>query len=120
MEVQNFSKFHTHAKVTEEGEEVEPWWLTGFYGQPDVSKRHESWTLLRSLKVPSDKGWLLLGDFNDILSNNEKTGSRAKPDRQLKAFRDAIEECQLHDLGFNGNFFTWCNKREMGQCISES
>ncbi|XP_042958008.1 uncharacterized protein LOC122293496 [Carya illinoinensis] len=119
VEIQTFSKFHIHAKVTEEEENVESWWLTGFYGNSDVSKRHESWNLLRTLLVPSDKGWLILGDFNEILSNAEKSGGRDKPDRQMKAFTDVIDECHLHDLGFNGTPFTWCNRREMAHCISE-
>ncbi|XP_042951290.1 uncharacterized protein LOC122285342 [Carya illinoinensis] len=119
VEIQTFSKFHIHAKVTEEEENVESWCLTGFYGNPDVSKRHESWNLLTTLLVPSDKGWLVLGDFNEILSNAEKSGGRDKPERQMKAFRDVIDECHLQDLGFNGNPFTWCNRRERAHCISE-
>ncbi|XP_042954684.1 uncharacterized protein LOC122291103 [Carya illinoinensis] len=106
-------------EVTEEDENVDPWWLTGFYGNPDVSKRHESWNLLRSLQGPSEKGWLILGDLNEIISNAEKSGGRDKPDRQMKASRDVIDECHLYDLGFNGNPFTWCNRREMDHCISE-
>ncbi|KAG2411309.1 hypothetical protein I3760_Q012500 [Carya illinoinensis] len=56
-----------------------------FYGQPEVSRRHESWSLLRSLKVHPDIGWIILGDFNEIMCNAEKSGGRAKPERQLQA-----------------------------------
>lgn len=48
-----------------------------------------------------------------------KSGGRPRSDRQLKAFRDVIEECYLHDLGFSGNPFTWCNRREARLSISE-
>ncbi|XP_042944747.1 uncharacterized protein LOC122278633 [Carya illinoinensis] len=119
VEIQSFSRFHVHAKVTEEGENSESWWLTGIYGKPDVSRRYESWDLLRSIKVPSDKRWLLMGDFNEIMSNDEKSGGRSRSESQMKAFKDVIEECHLHDLGFEGNPFTWCNRREGGQSISE-
>ncbi|XP_042950220.1 uncharacterized protein LOC122282326 [Carya illinoinensis] len=119
VEDQSFSKSHVHAKVTEEGVNGDLWWLIGFYGGLEVSRRSESWSLLRFLKIPSDIGWVLLGDFNEIMSNDENNGGRAKPDRQLKDFRDVIEECQVHDLGFIGNPFTWYNGREEGHMISE-
>ena len=30
---------------------------------------------------------------------------------QMEAFREALEGCQLEDLGFKGYPFTWNNKR---------
>lgn len=78
VDIQSYSKFLIHAKVSVTDEDMEPWWLIGLYGQPDVSKRYESCSLLRSLKVPRDKGWLLIQDCNEILSNNEKKWGKAK------------------------------------------
>lgn len=46
--------------------------LTGFYGIPDRTKRKESWNLLYSLAGMSQLPWCVIGDFNDILSEDEK------------------------------------------------
>lgn len=45
--------------------------------------------------------WTVLGDFNDIIDDSEKF-------HRMSAFRD----CQLLDLGFYGQKFTWTNKRK--------
>lgn len=30
----------------------------------------------------------------------------------MERFREAIDKCDLSDLGYSGSKFTWCNKRE--------
>ncbi|KAF5464386.1 hypothetical protein F2P56_014464 [Juglans regia] len=117
--IKNYSRSHIHATLQDNTTADDSWFFTGVYGQPDPSRRHETWNLLRSLKVPSDKGWLLMGDFNEVLSPNEKCGGRIRTDKQIQAFSEVIDDCELLDLGFKGNPFTWCNKREPAQCISE-
>ena len=41
LEIQNYSQRHITG-VARCSEEEAPWKLTGFYGQPDASKRHEA------------------------------------------------------------------------------
>ncbi|KAG2667144.1 hypothetical protein I3760_15G097700 [Carya illinoinensis] len=60
-----------------------------------------------------------MGDFNEVLSVNEKVGGRARTDRQIQEFQDLLDDCGLLDLGYIGNPFTWCNKREPQHSISE-
>ena len=40
------------------------WRFTGFYGEPDTSRRSEAWDSLRSLNHHLDIPWLCAGDFN--------------------------------------------------------
>lgn len=40
-----------------------------------------------------------MGDFNEILFLFEKKGGRIREERQMVAFRDALEDCELNDLG---------------------
>ncbi|KAA3477692.1 reverse transcriptase [Gossypium australe] len=48
-----------------------------------------------------------LTDFNEILRLHEKRGGRLRSERQMMAFRMALEDCNLFDLGFTGRWFTW-------------
>jgi hypothetical protein len=55
--------------------------------------------------------WLLARDFNVILSLGEKFGGRNFGSPPYNAFVDFVQELGLIDLGFNGNRYTWYNKR---------
>ncbi|XP_042964722.1 uncharacterized protein LOC122298944 [Carya illinoinensis] len=93
--------------------------VTGFYGDPVVMKRRACWDLLRLLRPESNCPWLCMGDFNELLSNEEKYGAAERPFSQMESFREALDECELSDLGFFGSRFTWCNKREGRAFIKE-
>lgn len=47
-----------------------------------------------------------IGDFNVILSPNEKYGGLSLGKR-CSHFGDFMEDMDLHDLGFKGSPFTW-------------
>ena len=51
--------------------------------------------------------WLVLGDFNEILYNTEKEGGVPRPQRYMQAFHDALSDCGLGDMGYEGDRFTW-------------
>ena len=48
------------------------WRLTGFYGEPETSRRREAWDQLRSLNLRLEVPWLCCGDFNEITRQDEK------------------------------------------------
>jgi hypothetical protein len=114
VDIQNFSQRHISAKVQMEAN-GNSWYLTGFYGQPDVGKRHEAWSLLRHLRLLS----LCVGDFNEIMEESEKFEGPRKPQGQMGAFCDTLRDCQLHDLGYVGAQFTWSNMRHDGEFVKE-
>ncbi|CAM8890635.1 unnamed protein product [Rhodiola kirilowii] len=86
--------------------------LTLFYGDPMVSRRKYSWTLLRRLRTISDVPWIVIGDFNEVVGDNEVEGVRSRQLWQMNNFRDALEDCGLADVGFRGFPFTFSNHRE--------
>lgn len=83
------------------------WSLNGIYGDPVWDQKERTWEALRSLQGRMDEPWLVLGDFNDILFHHEKEGGRPRTQRQLQAFSDAIMDCNLTDMGYEGDIFTW-------------
>ncbi|XP_074306422.1 uncharacterized protein LOC141641666 [Silene latifolia] len=89
-------------------EETGDWRVTGFYGWPVVADRHLSWKLLRILGSQSSLPWMCIGDYNEILFADEmKGGQRAQ--WQMNNFREAVDNCGLADISFEGYKFTWDN-----------
>jgi len=61
-----------------------------------------------------DLPWFCVGDFNEIVKLEEKMGGASRLERQMVAFREALDFCGVRDLGFVGSPFTWCNNQFNG------
>ncbi|GAU10613.1 hypothetical protein TSUD_422120, partial [Trifolium subterraneum] len=83
------------------------WRLTGFDGYPEGGRRRDSWNFLRHLSSTSQLPWCVIGDFNDILSSDEKKGRVERPDWLIQGFREAVSDAGLVDLELHGYPFTW-------------
>lgn len=79
----------------------------GFYGHLDTSMRHSSWDLLKALHTQAKILWVVFRDFNETVHPNEKLGWRDRDANQMKVFRETISGCELIDLGFVGQRYTW-------------
>jgi hypothetical protein len=77
------------------------------YGEPRWQDKYKTWDKMRELKHDSNLPWLILGDFNEIMFSHEKEGGNQRPAAFMQAFRDALMDCDLEDLGFQGEKFTW-------------
>ncbi|KAL5859559.1 hypothetical protein ACOSQ4_000855 [Xanthoceras sorbifolium] len=95
------------------------WRFTGFYGEPKQWLREQSWVLLRRLAGLDNLPWLIGGDFNEILRGDEKEGGLARMGSAMDGFREAVDSCNLLDMGFSGSKFTWCNRQFGGNVIWE-
>ena len=51
-----------------------------------------------------------MGDFNEILFSHEKQGGAPPIQASTDRFRNALIDCGLEDLGFEGDVFTWRNQ----------
>ncbi|XP_074369830.1 uncharacterized protein LOC141711313 [Apium graveolens] len=100
-------------------EQLGRWGYTGYYGFPERARRMEAWNMLRELSVASELPWCILGDFNDIVSLQEKRGGKQQPRRLMEGFWDAIMDSGLHDLGFTGDIFTWERSRGTDKWVQE-
>lgn len=110
VDVLNFSVGHVDCMVTMDDKK---WRFTGFYGNPDHSKRVHSWELMRRLSscYSDEVPWVLGGDFNEILRQHEKRGGPRRSWAQIAGFRSALNSCGLKDVK-NDADFTWYNQRQ--------
>ncbi|KAL0462204.1 UNVERIFIED_CONTAM: hypothetical protein Slati_0108000 [Sesamum latifolium] len=109
--LQSYSFHHIDATVKSDDYPVR-WRFTRFYGYPDVGNRKEGWALLRKLAQQSVRPLICAGDFNEILEQYEKQGALPRAQWQIRDFRQCLDDCGLQDMGFKGDKFTWCNRRE--------
>lgn len=105
----NYSKHHFQASV-QNGNNMK-WMITGIYGQPMI-QRVETWNLIKSLRSEDDSPWLVFGDFNKITCQGEKNGGCPRSERQMQMFKEALDHCNLRNLGWTRRKYNWCNGRD--------
>lgn len=82
--------------------EGKTWKCTGFYGASEEFMREASWNLLRSLNVSLHIPWVVIADFNEIAFSTKNLRGIPRRDRQMSRFREALDDCSLTDMGYNG------------------
>ncbi|KAK5786661.1 hypothetical protein PVK06_041299 [Gossypium arboreum] len=76
------------------------------YGNPNKIKRRSLWSDILNVLPQDHLPWLILGDFNAILSDKDKKSDRSIGKR-CNYFGNFVDSCNLQDLGFVGPSFTW-------------
>ncbi|XP_042059532.1 uncharacterized protein LOC121804048 [Salvia splendens] len=88
-----------------------PIFISAAYGKCSREGRVEMWTKLRELAARLDGcPWLVGGDFNIFVSEEERQGSMRRQGRKIREmmdFAETISDCQLLDVGADGLKFTW-------------
>ena len=93
-----------------EGPDDPPWRLTCVYGEPRVEDRHNTWSLLQSMRMQYDLPWLVVGDFNECVWDFKHFSATPRAASQMQASRDVLELCVLTYLSFVGVPYTYDNK----------
>ena len=85
-----------------------PFHISVVYGKCWREGRIPLWDKLRDLATKMEGlPWLVGGDFNIFLSEEERQGSNKNRSREMADFANAISDCQLLDLEADGARFTW-------------
>ena len=62
--------------------------------------KRKTWELIEKIRTDTRGPLIMFGDFNGILSHQEKEGGNQRPEREIAAFRHCIDSCGLSDLGY--------------------
>ena len=89
------------------------------YGNPELSKREEVWNKLRSLKLLAHPNWPCIGDFNQILNQNDKFSFHQGTIPGADSFHKMLSNLALCELAYSGQKFTWMNRREEEDFVME-
>ncbi|KAA3460259.1 reverse transcriptase [Gossypium australe] len=83
--LRSFSNWHLDVLVKKEGIQEE-WRFTGLNGSPYLRDQSLVWNLLRRLS---------------------QEGATPRDHKRMEMFREALEECNLMDIGYSGVWYTW-------------
>nr|XP_048336943.1 uncharacterized protein LOC107411956 [Ziziphus jujuba var. spinosa] len=81
------------------------------YCPAEKALRHSFWTELSEAISSGSEVWMCMGDFNDIIDQEEKIGGRKVTSKSNYFLRNFIANMGALDLGFCGTMYTWCNRR---------
>lgn len=81
------------------------------YGANDIDSRVELWNSLRRLSCDGDTPWMIQGDFNALMNDEERLGGADLDDRHRAEMRECIIEAELTEMRTTGSFYTWTNNQ---------
>lgn len=84
---------------------------TFVYGFNILVKRRPLWNELKNFGIGLSMPWLVLGDFNNVLSPNEKKGGLMVKNYETKDFVDCVASLDLIDVKSIGCFYTWMSPK---------
>ncbi|XP_058764159.1 uncharacterized protein LOC131637577 [Vicia villosa] len=75
--------------------------------------------MIRELHSISNLPWCIIGDFNDLLSQDDKRGLHTHPNWLCRGYQEVVAECDLMDVPLEGYPFTWIKSRGAAHMIEE-
>ncbi|CAL1356334.1 unnamed protein product [Linum trigynum] len=94
--------------------------LSAVYGSPAMATRRSLWEDIRRLNMQIDTPWILLGDFNALLSPEDKHGGAKFNASSSREFRRCVEDCALIDAPFTGPRFTWKGANQLQERLDRA
>jgi hypothetical protein len=111
VDLLSFSNNHIDVHISG-GPYEHVWKGTLIYGEPKACDRHLMWTKLQRIKPRSDRPWLMMGNFNEAMWQEEHFSLTRRSERLILDFREILSHCDLHDIGFTGSPWTFDNKQK--------
>lgn len=85
--------------------------LSCIYGEPSSEGREVVWERLSRWGCSRKEPWCLIGDFNEILNNGEKSGGPRRSEASFQPFADMLHCCEMSEFSSKGDRFTWGGRR---------
>lgn len=85
---------------------VQDWLLSGIYASPCNVSRSGLWSYLDNVAARFCLPWMLVGDFNELLSFSDKIGGARC---RFGGMQDWVSRNGLIDMGYQGAAYTWTN-----------
>lgn len=73
------------------------------YGESNRNQRRKTWDLLQNLARDSNLSWCVIGDLNNVASQQDKKGGAPYPSWLLEEFNEVLNDTGLVDLDLVGH-----------------
>ncbi|XP_026383937.1 uncharacterized protein LOC113279456 [Papaver somniferum] len=93
--------------------------ITCLYGALNESEKTRKWNHLNALRATYPNPWIVIGDLNFILHNDEKEGGNQVSQSELEANNMLLNINNLSSMPYIGNPFTLTNRRDGNEFILE-
>ncbi|KAL5578504.1 hypothetical protein UlMin_020203 [Ulmus minor] len=93
-----------------------PWLLSTIYGSVLSSEKRYFWNNLHKYAERFNGAWLVLGEFNRVLSRSDRHGGREETS-SLVHMVNALDSLGLMELSAQGLKYTWSNGRDGNSVI---
>ncbi|XP_026447002.1 uncharacterized protein LOC113347531 [Papaver somniferum] len=82
--------------------------VSGVHAHVKAIQRRFLWS---EMKIVSDlnKPWIILGDFNAVLTHDEKVGGKVPNRNSMLEFSDCLNQCELLQAPKTGLQYSWSN-----------
>lgn len=88
------------------------WMMTVIYASPEKQTRQQLWISLRRMGQLIEVPWVIIGDCNEVLTQDDKCGGKRVHQQGNQELGRLISKCGLIDLGYLGPQYTWTNSKE--------
>ncbi|XP_074300817.1 uncharacterized protein LOC141632141 [Silene latifolia] len=86
------------------------------YAFNGIHERAPLWEHLRKITGQVHEPWAIAGDFNCVMSVNERIRGNATA-AEMDPFRGCMEDCEVVDIAAIGSLYTWNNKQRLEERI---
>ncbi|XP_050220840.1 uncharacterized protein LOC126671160 [Mercurialis annua] len=84
---------------------------TFVYGSYVAHDRIDLWNQLNGISLNINLPWIILGDFNAVISNANRLGGNDIDVQAASEFQDWTINSNVNELPHSGNHYTWCNNQ---------
>ncbi|XP_059315805.1 uncharacterized protein LOC132066520 [Lycium ferocissimum] len=91
--------------------------LSNIFAKCSEVERLQLWDNIYSLANGMSLPWMIGGDFNVVLNEEEKIGGIPVLAQDIEDFAFCFNSCELEKIQFKGSPFTWWNGRASNNCI---
>ncbi|KAI5423833.1 hypothetical protein KIW84_030161 [Lathyrus oleraceus] len=87
---------------------------TMIYAFNQVEHRKTLWSKLESLGSNMDRPWVVIGDFNNVLKEEDRIGGQPVSYAEYRDLDEMMHNVSLFENVSKGSYFTWSNKHTQG------
>lgn len=102
---------HTEVEVVNGGRKFK---CTFIYGYNEKRGREEMWRELRQMAI-NDDPWLILGNFNALLSIEDRLGQPVRAGK-IEDMKDCMEDCKMMEVKVGSFLLGITSRKEVIEC----